>query len=360
MFILIRLPNWLGDGVMFSPAFELLKSHFKDAHFVLVGSIALDLFANDPRVAKVYEHKKPKGIFKRIKHTISLGREIKRKYKPIIAIDATNHAFGALLLQSSGSKMRIGYSRGAFDVLLTHALKRQKIAHQVMEYALLLSPFLAPFLRQIILPDLKISQSSCKNLQINDFAIAISPGASFGAAKTWPFQYFGALICNLIEQNIGQILLLGGPNEKELNNKILHYVKQKIDNPSEISTKLIDLSAQLTIKELANVISKANIFIGNDSGPMHISVALGVKTIAIFGPTKPFWAYPWCAQKMLFGELKPILNPNAIVLNKYLFCAPCLARICPLKHQNCMFEITPKQVLCAINRLKAQHDNQIK
>jgi heptosyltransferase-2 len=72
---------------------------------------------------------------------------------------------------------------------------------------------------------------------------------------------------------------------------------------------------------------------------MHIAAAYKVKTIAIFGPTK-------------FTETNQWNNPNGEIVTKNLDCAPCMKRVCPLKHHNCMKNITAADVLNVIVKLE--------
>ena len=101
-----------------------------------------------------------------------------------------------------------------------------------------------------------------------------------------------------------------------------------------------------------------NIFITNDSGPMHIAAALKVPMIAIFGPTNIKETAPYVPQVSntnLSIEDSIMYSPyhSCILLYKSLPCAPCKKRECPLKHHNCMKLITPQEVIThTINLLK--------
>jgi len=73
-------------------------------------------------------------------------------------------------------------------------------------------------------------------------------------------------------------------------------------------------------------------------GPMHVAAAFKIPTITIFGPTK-------------FTETNQWNNPNGQIISKDLECAPCMKRVCPLKHHDCMKLITAEDVLNKINKL---------
>ena len=82
------------------------------------------------------------------------------------------------------------------------------------------------------------------------------------------------------------------------------------------------------------VLSKAFAFIGNDSGPMHVSAMLGKPTLGIFGSTHPSWTGP--------------IGPNANYIYVEEECSPCYKRVCPLvgqEHMKCMTQISASEIV---------------
>ena len=90
-----------------------------------------------------------------------------------------------------------------------------------------------------------------------------------------------------------------------------------------------------TISELVSKIAGLDLFITNDSGSMHIAAAYKIKSVCIFGPTN-------------YIETCQFDNENSIILTKNLSCAPCMKRVCPLIHHNCMKQITSNDLLKAL------------
>ena len=99
-----------------------------------------------------------------------------------------------------------------------------------------------------------------------------------------------------------------------------------------------NLAGNTTIQELINRISSLDLFITADSGPMHLAASFQVPTVAIFGPTKDEETSQW-------------MNNKSIIVKKDLDCQPCMQRICPLKHHNCMNQIKAIDVLSAVKSL---------
>ena len=93
----------------------------------------------------------------------------------------------------------------------------------------------------------------------------------------------------------------------------------------------------MNIKELITQISKLDLFITGDSGPMHLAAAFQVPTVTIFGPTKDKETSQW-------------MNENSLIVKKNLECQPCMKRSCPLKHHNCMKLVEASDVLAAIKK----------
>ena len=112
--------------------------------------------------------------------------------------------------------------------------------------------------------------------------------------------------------------LFGGPKEVELGNAIL-----------ETAPNCINLIGKTNLAQAVSLLSCANVVVSNDSGLMHISSALDRALLVIYGSSSPF---------------APPLNDKFVMLQLNLECQPCMKRVCPLGHHNCMRKIYPQQV----------------
>lgn len=332
--ILLRLPNWLGDSVMVSPSFEILKEYFPNAIFSIVGSKAsCGIYSRDSRVGNIYidETKKQKNRFY---STIEFAKKVG---KHDIAIAFTNHFFPALFLYATKSSLRIGYGKNFCFLLLNQKIKFICGIHQVLSYINLTSKICN---RDLIYPNSKIDENIklkliAKNIKHfhKDYSkryVGINAGAAYGSAKRWEEKYFVEVALYFLKNDC--IVLLFGNDDDMGLQRISDSIKQQ-DN----SKNLIDLVGKTDINSLCNYISILDLFITNDSGPMHIAASFSVPLIAIFGPTDSKETSPWCN--------------NAILLDKHLVCAPCKKRECPLSHHNCMKLITPDEVIMCANKL---------
>ncbi|MGX3010829.1 lipopolysaccharide heptosyltransferase II [Helicobacter sp. 23-1044] len=337
--ILLRLPNWLGDAVMISPAFELMKAHFKNAKFILVGTEAsCGIYSRDLRVKKIFidstkkaQNGRKNGLKDRFLATKNFAREIRDNIGAIdIAVDFTNHFFSAILIYLTGAKIRVGYAKNIRTILLNKRVRFVKKLHQVASYMNLANEICG---KKIIKnmseishksTPLKLQNRAIKGFKSDDLlCIGINPGAAYGSAKRWEERYFVEIILHFLKNDCA-VFVFG--------NDSVNLPANLAQNPHFHS-----LIGQTTITELVDYIASMDIFISNDSGPMHIAAAFRVPLIAIFGATDSRETSPWV--------------DNAVILDKHLPCAPCKKRECPLKHHNCMKLITPDEVIERVNKI---------
>lgn len=157
----------------------------------------------------------------------------------------------------------------------------------------------------------------------NDPYITLCPGAKH-KNKQWEPDGFAAL-ARQIHQNQGtRIILLGGPDDKEVCN----YVQSKID------VEVVNLAGKLSLLESAALLKKSKWVVSNDSGLMHLAQSQKTPVVAIFGPTvKEFGFFP--------------LPGKAAVVETNLSCRPCTkmgANACPKGHHRCMKDISADRV----------------
>ncbi|MDO7253920.1 lipopolysaccharide heptosyltransferase II [Helicobacter cappadocius] len=333
MKILLRLPNWLGDAIMATAAIEVLKEHFPQASFTIVGTpITCAIFDRDKSITTRFidESKKSKN---RLFGTYNLAKKIG---KHDISITFTNNIFSALLLFWTKTPIRIGYAKNLRSFLLTDAPKIRKNTHQVLLYSLLLKNLFKQSEEEIIAQTPKLKLIAQDRHNDNNIRIGLSPGAAFGSAKRWLKEYFAETAFYFISKGY-EVILFGDKNDIEPAKEITSIIK-KFSADEDIFKNLSDFSGKTTINSLIDNIYNLDLFIANDSGPMHMASALGTPLIAIFGPTDERGSYPW-------------KHPNSVILNKKIACAPCKKRDCPLKHHNCMKLITPDEVITQANHI---------
>jgi heptosyltransferase-2 len=159
-----------------------------------------------------------------------------------------------------------------------------------------------------------------KGIGADELIIAIHPGAHYPSQR-WPAERFGKVAQQILEQGETKVILLGSNDEEGL----LETVKKSVG-------KNIPIFSSGSIREFMAFLSRCDLLLCNNSGPMHIAAALKVPTVSMVGPTiTPLW--------LPVGE-------NNVVINKALPCSPCNRAIC--KDHRCMELITVDQVLDSV------------
>jgi heptosyltransferase-2 len=323
MCILVRMPNWLGDAVMATPALNNLLRHHAGAEVVLVGSpIVADLFADDPRMlAAVTDdsgRSRPRfaGLWK-------LARRLRREFGPFDEGWTFQNGFSSrLLLVAAGAKRRIARAHNRWaDWLLTDVVRCDLSRHHAEIYAATVNGGL----RASYAAGRTAVPVGMPHRHPRPTA-GLHPGAAYGNAKRWPSERFAEAAIKLSSRF--DLVLFAGPSECELAGEIeSRLIRAGVRN-------YVNLAGRTSVRELAAHLAGLDLLIANDSGPMHLAGALGVPTVAIFGSTDPRVTRPWAAER-------------TVVVRRDLDCSPCHARSCPLLHHACMRDITAEQVVRA-------------
>lgn len=335
--ILVRVPNWIGDAVMCLPALEALKSlHPSSRITVLAKPKVIPVFENNPAISEILEFGSKKGG---ILEKMSVSSELKGRGfdTALLFQNAFEAAFISFL---SRIPERVGYARDFRSAFLTKAVsvtREIKKRHQVYYYLNLVEALGRSVDKEIApIPKLYISEEEAGWARgfLRDKGLSgrplfgAAPGASYGPAKMWPPERFASVLKELSEARKGAALVFGGPDDKEACGAL----KRAYPRAS-------DLSGELSLRQSMSLMSLLDAFITNDSGPMHISAALGVPTVAIFGST----------DSVLTGPA----GKKTAVVGKKMECSPCFKRECKFGHYECLRAIDADEVLKAAKGLIA-------
>ncbi len=308
MKILIELPTWMGDTVMASAAIENVVNYYNSPEITLIGSsISIEILKNHPCV------KRSHVLTKKYISLIKIVRNLS-DFDVFFSFRSSLRSTILKLLVSSKNKYQYKNSQ-------------YQNRHQVEKY----NDFVNDSLDTNFLAGKLVLHNGKKLITNNPKPIVgINPGASYGSSKRWYPQEFANVASELSSQY--EIIIFGGHNEKDIAADI---EKLLVDKGVKNYT---NLAGDTTIQELINRISSLDLFITGDSGPMHLAASFQVPTVAIFGPTKDEETSQW-------------MNNKSIIVKKDLDCQPCMQRVCPLKHHNCMNHIKAIDVLNAVKSL---------
>jgi lipopolysaccharide heptosyltransferase II len=329
MKLLIRATNWVGDAIMALPALRAVRARFPEVEITILAR---------PYVAAIYKDQQVCDNMIYVGDKSDLVNELHAQ-KFDAALLLQNAFEAAWLAWRAGIPERIGYARDGRGLLLTKAVRVPQSgeipAHEQFYYLELLRR--AGWLDA--LPEeafIKLAVPEEDRRRAEDFLlatgsnrsslrVAIGAGASYGSAKCWPPGRFAEMANLLQSESRVEVILFGTSAEAAVSNAIAAGMRRPP----------IDLTGKTTIADLPALLSQCQLFIGNDSGAMHVAAAVGLPVVAVFGPTDPFGTAP--------------VTPRCTIVQEKPYCSPCFLRRCPTDHR-CMTHIMPAAVEAAARK----------
>lgn len=336
--ILVVQTSFLGDVVLTTPLLSAIRRRFPSAHLVVLCTPqAKVLLEGDPAVHEILTDDK-RGESKGWRGVWRTAAALRAR-KFTIAFSPHKSFRSGLLLFLAGIPNRVGFRRSAGWFFYHHRVDRDASRHDAERMLSLLKPFgAAPEtdggeLRVVADPRAESRVDELfRSLGVgrNGVTFGINPG-SVWATKRWTAEGYAALMVRLKQKYRCDILLFGGPQDVAV-----------VDRIQRLSGNLgVGLAGRINLGELVCAIGRCDLFITNDSGPMHIAVARGIPVVAVFCATTPSLGfYPYTSR--------------AIVIEKNLPCRPCSShggRRCPLGTDDCMRLIGAEDVLRGIEKV---------
>jgi len=279
--ILLWMPNWLGDVILALPAIQGLRAKYPDARITaVVRQPANEILSLHPAFDSVIKipFAKSAGLMRQI----SFARGL-RKYQFDLAIVFPNSFRSALLACITDALVRVGYDTDNRSLFLTDPLGIRndiKDGHGIDYYCNLVSPLGVENPEKKLTPlgfpeGDKPGEKIFSRLGIgaDDLVISVAPGAS-KPEKRWHAERFGILCQKLVKDHEAKILLFGSAGESDLLGEISKFCLDKT---------IFSLPG-LRLDVVADLIGRSKLFIGNDSGLMHLSSLMDVPLVGIFGP----------------------------------------------------------------------------
>ena len=332
--ILIVRTDRLGDVLLSTPAAKALRQKFPQAYIsMMVSSYAKDVLEGNPALDEVIifdkDAKDSLGWLATLKFAWVLR---KKKFDLAIVLHPTIRVH--LLTFLAGVPKRLGYDR-KFGFLLTHRIKHTKQLGQKheSEYALDLIRYLgiAPVDKTLFMPLKQESEKwaealfSEAQIKDSDKLLVIHPAASC-VSRIWPGERYAQVADKLAQQYGFKIIIVSGPKDLQKAEVVIKNMR----------TKALNLAGKTSISQLASLLSRCQLFISTDSGPMHVASALGVPVITIFGRS----------QAGLSPQRWGPLGTKSRILHKTVGCTICLAHNCQ-KDFACLKATTVEDVLLA-------------
>jgi len=325
----VRLSS-IGDIVLTEPVVAALRQAYPDASIsFIVKSRYRELVDADPHITRVHELRGSSpgelaGLCSELRacrysSVVDLHRN---QRSMLLAACARSSIVTSYRKRELGDSVRVRFGRRPF--------RASKLL--VERYLDSLKPFgIRPSAAR---PTLSVSEEAADRARdrrerwgLRDRSYAAVAPAALWETKRWPVERFGEVATGLARMRGLDILLVGSSADRELARTL----RSAIDAGSR---RVINAAGETGLGELAALLGSARIFVGNDSGPMHMAMARRTPTVAVFGPTDP-GQFDFSDDAVVYGDLP---------------CSACSfygTRACRLKHWECMRGIGAQRVLDA-------------
>ena len=331
MKILVLALSGIGDALMFTPALTLLRQSLPSAEIdaIVMFKGTKEIYESNPNLNKIIHFDFLKeGAFNSFRFVLSL----RNKYDATINVYPSNRKEYNVINFLLGAKQRAGveYLRANnknFGWLNNVTVIENDRSHNVQTNIKLVEKLLNKKFDEE--PSMQISISDEEklfaekflkenNIAVDDFVVGFHPGCATlknHIKRRWEPEKFAELGKKLINEKNAKIFLFGGSEEEELKSSINQLIG---------SNRSIIIKTDKFLQSIA-IMKRCNVFVTNDSALMHVASAMGLKVVAIIGPTNPYYIHPWKTEHKI------------VSLN--LDCAPC-------------FFYSPKPLTCSRTDVK--------
>lgn len=339
---ILMIKFWgMGSIILSTPLLEALKNKFPDSNIIF-----LTLTKNNeiikllPSISHIITLDIDHGFLTFIKSFLK-SVFVMRKMKLDLVFDLEFFTrFSAIMTYLSGAKERIGFR--AWEVwrgnLHTIGVPFNRYWHVKKNFYNLGMTIGIPAETnlKLIQPDLSTSEKTETNALMQKLNlkpkeyICINPNASeLALSRKWPKENFIKLTNKILQESANiKIVYIGGLKERDYTESLV--------SSTEFFDKIVNSAGSINIRQLIILLKNAKLLISNDSGPLHLAVALNTSTISFFGPETP----------VLYGHS----DKNNTVFFKNIDCSPCLSvhegknSYCPRKFPFCLEEIRVPEV----------------
>jgi len=353
--LLIRL-RLIGDVVFTTPILRALKRAHPDARLTyLVEREAVAVVRGNPHLDELIVVPRTRGL-RRVLDDVRLAARL-RAARFDLVIDLHGGPRSSWLAFATGARQRIGYDIEGRAWLYTRAVHRARELrprHSVENQWDLLGAIdgwhVAPPDRAAdaveMAPDPEVERGVAARLArlgIEDghelMVVHVSAGNPF---RRWPEPAFVDLVCALAEGNDRRRLILSsGPSDRAAADRIARGARDRL-GPARRG-RVIEFG-EFDLAELRALVVRSRLFVGGDTGPLHVAATTRTPIVGIYGPTLPERSAPW----------RDPAVPSAAVERRDLPCRPCGQRVCEPGDFRCLTTLMAGDVISAAERVLAR------
>jgi len=316
--------NQIGDLVFSLPVLKALKEAWPDAEIhSVIKPYLKGLLADSPFVDEIFTRED--GLAAKLNLAVKIRNN---GYDLIISLARSQEAM--LITAVSRAGIKAGFVHFPWDVSLD--VKETVAGHNCWINNARLLHKLGVKTDKDDYVGLLVVKDAHEIPELPEKYVVISAGASRRRLmKAWDEEKFAELIVSLHGEYGLVPVLVGAGDTLECNRLIRQYVTQ-----GDRSVETLDLTGSLGLRELYTLLAQASLFVGIDSGVMHLASAADVPVVALFGPTDPDYVGPQ--------------NDQSIVVREKKKCVPCyLNRTCT--DVDCMRDLGVDKVMDACRKL---------
>ncbi len=348
--LLVRL-RLIGDVVLTTPLLGGLKRRYPHARLTyVVEAPAAPVVRDNPNVDEVLSLPPASGIG-RLWQDFTTGNRLRRTQFDV-AIDLHGGPRSAWLVWASRAPLRIGYSNPGRAWMYTHTVTRtadDAVRHSVLNQWDLLAPLAVGRCDRErdpveMIEDGAASAHVATALERSGIpstaplvVVHVSAGNLF---RRWPADAFASTIEHLARRDATRrFIVTSGPSDAHAARRIAAEVRQRLGTGAEAIPEFPDL----TLAELRSLIGRASLYLGGDSGPLHVAATTTTPIVALFGPTLAERSFPWRHADLAFEGVDGGALP----------CRPCRQRVCTPGDFRCLTGIPSERVIAACERALA-------
>jgi len=340
--LLVRLRQ-IGDVVFTTPAIHALRRRFPDAHLAyIVEPVAAPVVLHNPHLNDVIVAPRARGL-RGVIADVGLGRRLEAaRYD--IAIDFHGGPRASLLTWLSGAPTRIGYEIVGRSWMYTRRIARPRELrrrHSVEnQWDLLAALDIAPPERSTDPVEMPADAVVAAAIEDRLARGGVRPGdqivvlhvSAGNPFRRWPIEHFVSLVGRLASgEPRRRIIVTSGPSEGDAAARVIAGAQSTL----EVETaKRVVSCGEFSLSELRALLDRAALFVGGDSGPLHIAATTTVPIVGLYGPTLPARSAPW----------RSAAHPTESVDAGILSCRPCNQRVCEPGDFRCLTRIQPEHV----------------
>ena len=349
--ILLVRPRLIGDVLLTTPVIRAMRRRYPDAELVyLVEAHAAPVVTSNPHLSETIVIRHRRGL-RRLLEDLRLATRLRaRRFD--VAVDMHGGSRSGWLTFATGARMRVGYDVSGRSWMYTHRVARpvgyvpRHSVFSMWDLAAVVDRSFAdpptPARDRLEMPVTPAAAAAVarrlEQLGVTTAdEIVVVHAAAGNEFRRWPEAAFAAVARALAALQRRVVLVVGSRQDAATIDRIVELARGN-DGPS---AGRVHAAPGWPLEELRALMDRAALFVGGDSGPMHIAAASDVPIVAIFGPTLPAHWAPW----------RPAYAPVAIVEPGPLECRPCDQRVCAPGDFRCLRSLTPDQVVTAANRL---------